>query len=153
MEVHLVDSNIFYYHLLQDRDHGPRSTGIIRRIRDGEEAAISTVIVSELASLFEFRILQARRDRDLTEARRRYVIERFGRAVTALHDLVTGLAHLRKLGCGWDQANRAFELRSAHRLDCNDALNAAILEKNDISSIYSFDSSFDRIPWVQRADR
>ena len=153
MEAHFVDSNIFYYHLLQDRDHGPQSTGIIRRIRDGEEAAISTVIVSELASIFEIRILQARRNRDLTQARRGYVIKRFEGAVPALHDLVTSLAHLRKLGCGWDQAARAFELRSTYRLDYNDALKAAIMEKNDISDVYSFDASFDRIPWVHRSDR
>jgi len=34
MEIHFVDSNIFYYHLLQDKVGGPRAIGIIRRIRN-----------------------------------------------------------------------------------------------------------------------
>lgn len=67
MSTHFVDSNFFYYHFLQDKVQGPRATEIVRRIRNGEAAATSVIVVSELTSLFEIRIMQTERRKDLSQ--------------------------------------------------------------------------------------
>lgn len=123
MKLHFVDSNIFYYHLVQDRDHGPKATGIFRRIRDGEESATSTVVVSELASLFEFRILQTSGRQDLSQSAKDGLMKRFEESLSYLYDLLKALAHLEKLGCTWDETAKAFSYREKYKMDFNDAVN------------------------------
>jgi len=152
LEIHFVDSNVFYYHLLQDKVHGPRATGIIRRIKDGEEAATSVIVISELTSLFEFRIMQTQKREDLSQAEKKYITERFEKSISICHDLITKLVHLEKLDCTWDDAFKAFTHRSKYRLGFNDATNLAVMERNKISNIYSFDKAFDNIPWLKRKD-
>lgn len=152
MEIHFVDSNIFYYHLLQDKIHGPRATGIIRRIRNGEEAATSIIVLSELTSLFEFRIMQTRKRKDISQAEKGYITERFEKSLSDLHDLITTLAHLEKLDCTWDDTLKAFTYRSEYKLGFNDATNLAVMERKSISNIYSFDKAFNNVPWLRRKD-
>ena len=152
MEIHFVDSNIFYYHLLQDRVHGPRATGIIRRIRDGEAAATSVVVISELICLFEFRIMQTQRREDLSQAEKEYVTERFEKSVFGCRDLVIALVHLEKLDCKWDDVLKAFIYRSKYGLGFNDAVNVAVMERKNISGVYSFDKALDSVPWLKRKD-
>jgi len=152
MEIHFVDSNIFYYHLLQDKVHGPRATGIIRRIRNGEAAATSVVVLSELTCLFEFRVLQTLKRKDLSQAEKQSICERFEESVSGFRDLVTTLVHLEKLGCAWDDALKAFTYRSQYKLGFNDAANLAVMDRNGISNIYTFDKSFYNVPWLRRKD-
>ncbi len=150
METRFVDANVFYYHLLQDRDHGPRASGILRRIRGGEATATSVVVVSELASLFEFRILQARRSQTMSPPQKDRIAARFEECMSLLYGLIASLAHLEKLDCTWEDAAKAFTYRSQYRLGFNDASSLAIMERHGISTIYSFDKSFDRVPWLTR---
>jgi len=152
LEIHFVDSNIFYYHLLQDKVHGSRATSIIRRIRNGEPAATSVTVLSELINLFEFRIIQVRKREDLPQAEKEYTIERFEKAVSNFHDLITTLAHLEKLDCMWSDVLKAFIYRSEYKLGFNDATNLIVMERNNISNIYSFDKAFDNISWLKRKD-
>jgi len=152
LEIHFVDSNIFYYHLLQDKVHGPRATGIIRRIRNGEATTTSVIVLSELTSLFEFRVIQIRRREDLSQTEKEYSAERFKKSISNFHNLITTLVHLEKLGCTWDDALKAFTYRSEYGLGFNDAVNLAVMERNNISNIYSFDKTFDNIPWLKRKD-
>ncbi|MFQ6074631.1 MAG: type II toxin-antitoxin system VapC family toxin [Candidatus Bathyarchaeia archaeon] len=150
MEVRFIDSNIFYYHLVQDKTYGPNATGIIGRVRDGEPAATSVIVVSELMSLFEFRILQIHRRDDLSSAQKALLIKRFESAMSSFYDLITSLVHLDKLGCAWDEALEAFVHMLDYGLDFNDALNVAVMKRNNIQSLYSLDKAFDRVPWLKR---
>ena len=150
MSTHFVDSNIFYYHFLQDKVQGPRATEIIRRIRNGEAAATSVIVVSELTSLFEFRIMQTERRKDLSQVEKQYITERFKKAITDFQDMITALIHLEKLDCTWNDAQKVFRYRSEYKLDFNDAANLAAIERENISSIYSFDKSFDVVSWLKR---
>ena len=150
MGTHFVDSNIFYYHLLQDKIHGPAATEIIRRIRDGEAAATSVIVLSELISLFEFRIIQTRRREDLSQKEKENITERFKKSISDFHDLITILVHLEKLDCTWDDALKAFTYISEYKLGFNDATNLAVMERNNISNIYSFDKTFDNVSWLRR---
>jgi len=150
LDIHFVDSNIFYYHLLQDKVHGPRATNIIRRIKDGEATATSVIVISELISLFEFRIMQTRRREDLSQAEKEYITEHFEKSISDFCDLITTLIHLEKLDCTWNDALKAFTHRSRYGLGFNDASNVAVMERNKISDIYSFDKAFDNIHWLKR---
>jgi len=152
MEIHFVDSNIFYYHLLQDKAYGLRATGIIRRIRNGEAAATSVIVLSELTSLFEFRILQTLKRKDLPQTEKETICQRFEKSASSLRDLVTTLVHLKKLGCAWDDALKAFTYKIEYKLGFNDAVNLAVIERNGISNMYTFDKSFDNVPWLGRKD-
>lgn len=147
-----MDSNIFYYHLLQDKVYGPRATGIIQRIKNGESATTSVIVLSELISLFEFRIIQTRRRKDLSQKEKEYTLKRFEKSVSHFHDLIRALVHLEKLDCTWDDALKAFIYRSEYKLGFNDATNLAVMERNNISNIYSFDKAFENVPWLRRKD-
>jgi len=150
LETPFVDSNIFYYHLLQDKVYGSSATSIICRIRDGEATATSVIVLSELISLFEFRILQTHRREDLLQTEKEYITERFEKAISNLHDLFTTLAYLEKLDCTWSDALKAFTYCSEYKLGFNDAINLAVMERNNISEICSFDKAFDNVPWLKR---
>ena len=150
MRVHFVDSNIFYYHLLQDKIHGPRATGILRRVKEGKIAATSVIVISELVSLFEFRMVQAHKRKDLSQAEKNFIVKHFERAISGFYELTTTLMYLKKLSCTSRDVSEAFDYRSEYNLNFNDAINIAIMKRNDISNIYSFDKAFDEVPWLSR---
>jgi len=150
LETYFVDSNVFYYHFLQDKAYGPSATGIIRRIRNGEASATSVVVVSELVSLFEFRIMQADRRKDISQEEKAYITDRFKDAISDFQHLLDNLVHLDKLSCSFEDAQRAFPLMSKHDLEFNDSLNLSIIERENIPGVYSFDKAYGRIPWLTR---
>ncbi|MEM3005363.1 MAG: PIN domain-containing protein [Candidatus Bathyarchaeia archaeon] len=45
---------------------------------------------------------------------------------------------------------RAFTYRLRYGLGFNDATNVAIMERKNISKLYSFDKVFDNVPWLKR---
>jgi len=51
LEIHFVDSNIFYYHLLQDKVYGPRATGIIIDESFAEELELKTFGEAKIVTL------------------------------------------------------------------------------------------------------
>ena len=50
-----VDSNIFIYVLANDPRYGDTSLKILRRIEKGEEAAISTLVITQVCSYLRWR--------------------------------------------------------------------------------------------------
>ena len=152
METCFVDSNIFYYHLLQDKVYGASATEVIRRIRDGEEAATSVIVLSELMSLFEYRMIQTARRKDLSEGEKAYITERFKKSMSGLSDLIMTLTHLEKLDCVWEDALKAFKYGAEYGLGFNDAAILAAMERKNISNVYSFDKAFVSVLWVRRRD-
>ncbi len=94
--------------------------------------------------------MQTRRREDLSQAEKEHIAERFRKSVSNFHGLITTLVHLEKLDCTWDAALKAFTYRSEYKLGFNDAINLAVMERNNISNIYSFDKAFDNVPWLKR---
>lgn len=150
MSPSFVDTNIFYYHFLQDRVYGPKSTEIIRRIGRGEAAATSVTVIGELVTLFEFRIMQTNKRKDISPEEKRRIVGRFRDATSDFHDLIDCLVHLEKLPSTYGDAQRAFALMQEHGLGFNDAVNLSIMERANITDIYSFDGDFDKIPGLNR---
>ncbi|MBS7652401.1 MAG: PIN domain-containing protein [Candidatus Bathyarchaeia archaeon] len=55
-----------------------------------------------------------------------------------------------KINCVWEDSIRAFTYRLRYGLGFNDATNVAIMERKNISKLYSFDKVFDNVPWLKR---
>jgi predicted nucleic acid-binding protein len=114
-----VDSNIFIYVATNHPRFGPTSKNILNRIEDGEEAAASTLVLCEVAWVFE----AMGRQGDIKPTLEKILsystlqIEPFD-----AEDLIVG-------------AN----LMATHHLDYNDAVNVAIMERLGISEAYTND--------------
>jgi predicted nucleic acid-binding protein len=137
----LADANIFLRHLVKpttdlDRIKSEACRALFERLRDGSEEATTTEAV--LAEVIF--VLVSPRQYGLAPAE-----------ITArLKPLIAlpGLKIPRKR-----LYLRALDLFSSHtRLDFEDALSAAIVERFDPPELYSYDTDFDRIPGVTRIE-
>ena len=114
-----VDSNIFIYVATNHPRFGPTSKNILKRIEEGEEATTSTLVLCEVAWVFE----AMGRQGDIKPTIEKILsystlhIEPFD-----IDDLIVG-------------AN----LMTTHRLDFSDAVNIAIMERLDINEAYTND--------------
>jgi predicted nucleic acid-binding protein len=114
-----VDSNIFIYVATNHPRFGPTSKNILKRIEEGEEATTSTLVLCEVAWVFE----AMGRQGDIKPTIEKVLsystlhIEPFD-----IDDLIVG-------------AN----LMTTHRLDFSDAVNIAIMERLDINETYTND--------------
>ena len=114
-----VDSNIFIYVATNHPRFGPTSKNILKRIEEGEEATTSTLVLCEVAWVFE----AMGRQGDIKPTIEKVLsystlhIEPFD-----IDDLIVG-------------AN----LMTTHRLDFSDAVNIAIMERLDINEAYTND--------------
>jgi predicted nucleic acid-binding protein len=50
-----IDSNVFVYHLADDPDYGERVSKILSRIEMGEEAATSTLVITQVCSYLKWK--------------------------------------------------------------------------------------------------
>jgi predicted nucleic acid-binding protein len=114
-----VDSNIFIYVATNHPRFGPTSKNILKRIEEGEEATTSTLVLCEVAWVFE----AMGRQGDIKPTIEKIL------SYSTLHiepfdtdDLIVG-------------AN----LMTTHRLDFSDAVNIAIMERLDINEAYTND--------------
>jgi len=128
-----VDSNIFVYVLAGDPKYGEVAKDILKRIEDGEEAATSTLVITQVCSYLRWR-------------KRSSVIPLFLR-------LLKSLAGLEKINTRFEDFDRALKLIDKYKLDWriwDDVVIAIQMRRNNIYEIYSNDEDFDRIPGVRR---
>jgi predicted nucleic acid-binding protein len=114
-----VDSNIFIYVATDHPKFGQTSKNILKRIEEGEEAITSTLTLCEVAWVFEAMGRQGDIKPTL-EKMLSYSVLHFEPFDT--DDLIVG-------------AN----LMATHRLDFNDAVNVAIMERLGINEAYTND--------------
>ncbi len=114
-----VDSNIFIYVATNHPKFGPTSNNILKRIEEGEEALTSTLVLCEVAWVFEAMgrqgIIKPGLEKILSYSTLR--IEPFD-----VDDLIVGAS-----------------LMATHRLDFNDAVNIAIMERLSVTEAYTND--------------
>lgn len=123
----IVDTNVFVRYLTQDDlAKSAASCALFQKVRDKQEELLtSEAIIGEVAY-----VLSARGGYNLA------------RPVLKL----SGLKLTYKRTC-----LRALEIYVAHpRLDFEDALAAAHMERIGVSRIVSYDRDFDRLPGIQR---
>jgi len=119
--------------MAQDPRYSEKATGIIKRIEEGEEAVISTLIIAQVCGYLRWR-------------RRQEVIPRF-------LDFILSLPNLQKAETTFGDFIQARELGAKHKIDWglwDDLIISAQMERLSVKEIYSNDTDFDKIPVVKR---
>jgi predicted nucleic acid-binding protein len=134
-----LDANVFIYAYYktkrelteEQRIMKEKAKEIIRRINDGEEDVVTTVVhLSEVCNILK-------------------------RAMK-LHDLQTFLIGLYSMDnvkivdVSKDMYLTAIGLMDEFKLDPNDCLAVLVMEREGINEIYTFDKGFDNVGWIKR---
>ncbi len=125
-----VDSNIFLYVVTDHPKFGAISKNILKRIEEGEEATTSTLTLCEVAWVFE-------------------AMGRQGNIKPALEKILSySFLHVEPFDA--DDLLVGANLMVVHRLDFNDAVNVAVMERLGISDVYTNDEKhFGRLGFIR----
>lgn len=134
-----LDANIFVYAYYQprrelgekERRMKERAKEILRRINEGDERVITTVVhLSEISNILKH-----------------------GMALIDLTEVILGLFMMKNVvveGVSGDLYFSAAELGGDLELDPNDALAVEVMRRNEVREIYSFNADFDKIQGITR---
>lgn len=136
-----VDANVFIYAILkpkrelkaEDRRMKELARAIIARIEHGERVVTSIVHISEVLNVVE--------DYMPVEEQKRFV------------ESILFSNTMEILDAGRDDYILAVELASEHRIGVNDALAVVLMQRKNITQIYSFDRHLDLVPGIERLSR
>jgi len=126
-----VDANVFIYVLVKSPETDYEiSRRILKRVEDGEETATSLAVIQEVVDWLEYN-------------NRKKEVRSF---LTAVNSYLT----MNKLNVTWDELLTAMDDMDEHKIDFVDALTLQTMKKNKINEIYSNDTDFDRVKWIER---
>lgn len=128
-----VDSNVFVYHLAGDPNYGGRAEEILSSIEEGEKAATSTLVLTQVCSYLKWK-------------------KAFD-SIPPFLDLLRSLATLEKHDTKFEDFTFARKLKGEEELQWrlwDDLVIASQMDRLEIHEIYSNDSDFDSIPWIHR---
>lgn len=134
MSTAFIDTNIFLRHLTGDDP--AKAQACFQLIQDIEQGSItawtSELVIAELVFVLH----------------KQYKLDR-----TTVRDLLLPLISLPSLKIAHKRMyHRVFELFTDGPLGYNDAYNAALMELNKATEIYSYDAEFDRIEGISRKE-
>jgi predicted nucleic acid-binding protein len=114
-----VDTNVFVYVITAHPAFGPAARRILERIEAGEEALTSTLVLCEVAWVLE----AMGRQGDISPTMAKILsYESLRVADFGAEDLVMGSVNLTN-----------------YRIDFNDGVNLAVMERNGVKEVYSND--------------
>jgi predicted nucleic acid-binding protein len=114
-----VDTNVFVYVITAHPAFGPTARRILERIEAGEEALTSTLVLCEVAWVLE----AMGRQGDISPTMEKILSYESLRVVDfGVEDLVMGSVNLTN-----------------YRIDFNDGVNLAVMERNGVKEVYSND--------------
>ena len=114
-----VDTNVFVYVITAHPAFGPAARRILERIEAGEEALTSTLVLCEVAWILE----AMGRQGDINPTIEKILsYESLRVADFGAEDLVMGSVNLTN-----------------YRIDFNDGVNLAVMERNGVKEVYSND--------------
>jgi predicted nucleic acid-binding protein len=114
-----VDTNVFVYVITAHPAFGPAARRILERIEAGEEALTSTLVLCEVAWVLEVMGRQG----DISPTMEKILSYESLRVVDfGVEDLVMGSVNLTN-----------------YRIDFNDGVNLAVMERNGVKEVYSND--------------
>lgn len=125
-----VDSNVFIYVLDRHPKFGNTARGILKRIEEGEEAVTSTLVIEEVCAY-------------LAKSKRPEEIPPFVDALRAY-------GFLLKRPYIFEDMVTAREMFVNYKIDWDDFIIAAQMQREGIEEIYSNDSDFDNLPGIKR---
>jgi len=112
------------------REEFETSVKILERIKGGEEAFVTTLIVQEVVDWLEYNGL-------------RNAVPTF---LKALNSYVT----LDKVECTCSDMLRALDHMQRYNISFIDTTSLAVLERLNAREVYSNDKDFDRVDWLRR---
>jgi len=132
LETHFIDSNIFFYAKIMDKEYGEDCAKILNTIVRGElKAATSSLGIIELAN-----------------ALRKYGLSN---EVTYVVDAVFSL-NIPILQVDPLDVRNAMEIFNEFKISPYDCTHAAIMKKAETEKIISADRDFEKITWIKRID-
>jgi len=132
LETYFIDSNIFFYAKIMDREYGEACAKILNMIVRGElKAATSSLAVVELAN-----------------ALRKYGLSN---EVADVVDSVFSL-DIQILQVDPLDVRNAVEIFDEFRISPYDCTHAAVMRKAGTNKIISADREFEKITWIKRID-
>jgi len=132
LTVSFIDSNVFFYAKIFDREYGDACAGVLGKIEKGElEAVTSTLVVVELAN----------------------VLRKYGLSdeVKDVVDAVFSL-DMRVFEVDSIDVRTAASVFDKFKISPYDCVHAAVMKKAGIFEIISADRDFDKIEWIKRRD-
>lgn len=127
-----IDSNVFFYAKIMDRDYGEACARVIRRVEAGEiEATTSVLIVVELAN--------ALRKYGLSDEVKKVVDAVFSLDISILQVDPTDV-------------RVAADIFDKSRISPYDCVHIAVMKRAAIKEIISADREFDRVTDIKRLD-
>lgn len=134
MTVRFLDTNILLrYFTRDDEEKARRALNLLLRVEQGAEKVVTSPLV-----IFE----------TVFTLQRFYKVPRQN-----IKELVLPIIALRGLQLpGKGVYHRAFNLYVAHNISFADAYNAAYMESEKLSEIYSWDTDFDRLDGIVRLE-
>lgn len=132
MDTYFIDSNVFFYAKIFDREYGDPCAKVLRMIEKGEfNALTSTLLLVELVN-----------------ALRKYGLSHEVRGVV---DAIFSLdVHVYEVD-PWDIRD-AVDIFDEFRISPYDCVHAAIMKKAKTTKLVSVDRDFDKIAWMERLD-
>lgn len=126
-----VDTNIFLYAIQKHPKFGETSKKILEKIDRGEEEAVTSIIT--LAEVCWW--LEKHKKTDEIKEKIELILSIFNLKIVNpdCEDFLKGAELTRRLG-----------------INFNDCLNLALMERLEIDEIYSNDSDFEKMDWIER---
>lgn len=125
-----VDSNVFIYVLDRHPKFGETAKRILKGIEDGEEAVTSTLVIEEVCAY-------------LTKQKRQAELQGFV-------DTLLTYGCLLKRPYLFEDIITAKEMSRIYRIDWDDLVITAQMQREGVGEIYSNDADFDRVPRIKR---
>ncbi len=132
MAVYFIDSNVFFYAKVFDREYGDACARVLGKIEKGElEATTSTLVVVELANAL----------------RKHGLSDEVKDVVDAVFSLDIRVFEVDSL-----DVRTAARIYDEFRVSPYDCVHAAVMKKAGVDEIISADKDFDKIDWIRRRD-
>jgi len=127
-----IDSNVFFYAKIADREYGSACAKILEKVVRGElEAVTSALVIIELVN-----------------ALRKYGLgNEVKRVVNAIFSLDISIHEVDPL-----DVRNAASIFDESRISPYDCAHAAVMKRVGIINIISADKDFDKIHWIKRLD-
>lgn len=132
MAAYFIDSNVFFYSKIMDREYGVSCAKILDKIAKSKlEASTSVLIIIELAN-----------------ALRKYGLSNEVKdVVDAVFSLNISVYEVDTL-----DVRNAVAIFNEFKISPYDCTHAAVMKRIGVTNIISADKDFDRVPWIKRLD-
>lgn len=132
MAAYFIDSNVFFYAKIADREYGGACAKILEKVARGELKAVTSALV----------IIE------LVNALRKYGLgDEVKRVADAIFSLNISVHEVDPL-----DVRNAASIFDESRISPYDCAHAAVMKKVGIINIISADKDFDKIHWIKRLD-